>query len=349
MRAGSAQNLRRDPPGTKPGTGGGLHGSAPVADAGVLTGPAPYHADVARGPADVQSHWLRCADGIRLRLAVWNAGLPQAKGTVLLFAGRTEYVEKYGLTAQSLAERGYRMASVDWRGQGLSDRALPDHLTGHVTDFREFQTDVAALRAALSTLDVAGPFFLLGHSMGGCIGLRALHEGLPVAAAAFSGPMWGIRIAPQLRPAAWALSGMSRYLGLSHRYAPGTKPASYITAAPFEGNVLTSDPEMYEYMRLQLAAHPELALGGPSLSWLYAALREINALHRMPSPPVPALTHVGTEETIVDVPTIRDRMRRWSDGTLTLAQGGQHEIPMEVPALRDAFFDDCDRLFSAAR
>ena len=38
------------------------------------------------------------------------------------------------------------------------------------------------------------PWRLLAHSMGGTIGLRALTRGVPVAAAVFSAPMWGIRV-----------------------------------------------------------------------------------------------------------------------------------------------------------
>ena len=39
----------------------------------------------------------------------------------------------------------------------------------------------------------ARPLHLLAHSMGGCIGLRAVIEGMPVAACVFTGPMWGIK------------------------------------------------------------------------------------------------------------------------------------------------------------
>ena len=50
------------------------------------------------------------------------------------------------------------------------------------------------------------PYYLMAHSMGGCIGLRALMRGAPVKAAAFSAPMWGILIAAWMRPMAVALT-----------------------------------------------------------------------------------------------------------------------------------------------
>ena len=158
---------------------------------------APLYADVADGPADGRAVWLTARDGVRIRAALWNAGGP--KGTVFLLPGRTEYVEKYGRSARDLAAAGYATLSLDWRGQGLSDRALPDRMVGHVTDFAEYQADLDALLAFADTQTLPRPYYLLPHSMGGCIGLRALMRGLPFQAAAFSAPMWGILMADYLR------------------------------------------------------------------------------------------------------------------------------------------------------
>jgi len=44
------------------------------------------------------------------------------KGTVLLFPGRTEYIEKYGPAAADFLARGFATVVIDWRGQGLADR-----------------------------------------------------------------------------------------------------------------------------------------------------------------------------------------------------------------------------------
>ena len=112
-------------------------------------------------------------------------------GTVLMLPGRTEHAEKYGTTAERLAAAGYASAALDWRGQGLADRLLPDRRKGHVGQFADYQRDLDAFAAAVRET-LPGPFYLLAHSMGGCIGLRGLMRGLDVAAAAFSAPMWGL-------------------------------------------------------------------------------------------------------------------------------------------------------------
>jgi lysophospholipase len=305
---------------------------------------APLFTDVSPAPLDGAAYWTHAADGIRIRLGVWR---PQdARGTVLLFPGRTEYVEKYAPAAGDLAARGFATIVIDWRGQGLADRMLDDVRTGHVQTFEDYQLDVAAMLAAGRELNLPQPFYLLAHSMGGCIGLRSLYQDLPVAAAAFTGPMWGIRISPHLRPVAWALGRVMPVLGQGHRLPPGTEYTPYVISAPFEDNQLTSDRAMFDMMRQQLDAHPALRLGGPSFVWLRQALDETLALSRMASPNVPCSTYLGTRERIVHVGRIHNRIDAWPNGTLHLIDGGQHEVLMETPAIRADIFDSIAKAFA---
>jgi lysophospholipase len=309
---------------------------------------APLFHDVADGPAGGRAFWLRAADGVRIRVGHWPCAQGEAvRGTVLLFPGRTEYVEKYGRAAAELAARGYDTLTIDWRGQGLADRLLPDRRVGHVGRFTDYQKDVAAMVQAAQDLDLPRPYYLLAHSMGGCIGLRALMEGLPVAACAFTGPMWGIQMASATRPAAWVLSWGAPRLGLGHHLAPGTKPETYVLAEPFDDNTLTRDAEMYGYMRHQMTSYPQLCLGGPSLRWLNEALIEMAGLARRPAPPQPCLTYLGTQERIVCPARIAARMGGWAGGVLRQVQGGEHEVMMDTPATRAMVFTGVAAHFAA--
>jgi len=305
---------------------------------------APYYGDVADGLADGRALWLTTTDGVRIRVAIWNAG--GARGTVFVLPGRTEYVEKYGRTAVDLAAAGYAVMSVDWRGQGLSDRALADRMVGHVTAFAEYQRDMDALLLCATTQDLAKPWYLMPHSMGGCIGLRSLMRGLPFHAAAFSAPMWGILMADYLRPVAQMLTSAARWCGFQHRYAPSTNGQSYVLTAPFDGNTLTRDPDMWAYMREQCAAYPGLALGGPSYGWLRAAMDECAALRALPSPAVPTICALGTEEKVIDIRPVLARMATWPQGRLEMYDAAEHEVLMEVPATRAAFTASAVKLFA---
>ena len=307
--------------------------------------PAPLFTDVADGPEGGAAHWLTTRDGLRIRAGHWTG--PGARGTVLLFPGRTEYIEKYGRAAGEFLSRGYATLCVDWRGQGLADRMAEDRGLGHVLSFSDYQADVAALLDHAHALDLPRPFFLLGHSMGGCIGLRALVEGLPVNAAMFSAPMWGIAMSTALRPVAWTLSTLARRTGLGTRVAPGHSTTSYLNEVLMAENLLTNDEEMFGWMQRQIRQHPDLALGGPSLHWLNEALHEMRALAALPSPDVPALAFLGTDEGIVDPGRIRDRMARWPNGELDVIDGGRHEMMMDVPAMRARVFDRTAALFDA--
>jgi lysophospholipase len=300
---------------------------------------APYHAEVSSGPPRQRAVWLTASDGARLRAVDWP-GPGDARGTVLIFQGRTEYIEKYSDAAAALATRGYASAAVDWRGQGLSDRTGHRADIGHVGDFGDFQRDVDALLSHCHDLDLPRPWHLLAHSMGGPIGLRALmRRGPDFSRAVFSAPMWGLPLPVHRRALAWTASALAAATGLGRRSVPGSGKVGDPVGAPFEGNLLTTDREMFAWMQRQIAAHPELSLGTPSLAWLWAALREMLILSREAAPDVPALTLLGSEEAIVDADTIHVRMASWPNGRVEMVEGARHEVLMEGAATRNRLYD----------
>lgn len=305
--------------------------------------PAPLYSDVHPGPPNGEAFWTDTSDARRLRLGLWR--VPDARGTVLLFPGRTEYIEKYGLAASEFAARGFGTLAIDWRGQGLSDRLVDDPLTGHVDAFSDYQKDVASMMRAARQLNLPRPFFLVAHSMGGCIGLRAVMEGLAVQAAAFTGPMWGIYMSPHMRVPAQILSTLMPRIHKGHLLPFGTKREPYVLTEPFDNNLLTTDPEMYDMMRDQIIAHPDLQLGGPSYVWLREALAETKHLASRAAPSLPSITFVGSNERIVDVPRIHSRMENWKGGQIRVIDGGEHEVLMDLPAIRDPIFDEMVALF----
>jgi len=116
-------------------------------------------------------------DGLKLRSALWEPTRGPARGTVCIVPGRGEFIEKYFETAADLRARGFAVATLDWRGQGLSDRPLSDPLKGHVRDFSEYDTDLQAFMQEVVLPDCPPPLFAIGHSMGGTILIRSAHQG----------------------------------------------------------------------------------------------------------------------------------------------------------------------------
>ena len=309
--------------------------------------PAPFHDSLADGPDGGSAHWLTAEDGVRLRAAVWPRD-GTASGTVFLYPGRCEYAEKYGRSARAIVDRGYTCTAIDWRGQGMSDRLLPDPDIGHVQSFQDYQKDTAAFLEMARTMGLPEPYVLLAHSMGGCIGLRHLIDGSPFRAAVFSAPMWGITMSGTLRKLANTLPAIATRLGLGTRRTPTTGRASYLLDTPFEGNMLTTDAEMWDYMVGQARAEARFRLGGPSLIWLADSLVEMRALAEAPRPDVIAHASVGTLERIVEPDMVEAIMQDWPMGTFTRVDGAEHEILMERPEIRSAFLDRSFATFGAA-
>ncbi|MEO0357663.1 MAG: alpha/beta hydrolase, partial [Pseudomonadota bacterium] len=275
---------------------------------------APLYTDIAQAPAGGQAHWRMCSDGVRIRVAHWVA--ENAKGTVILCPGRTEYIEKYGRAVAEFLASGLSVIVNDWRGQGLADRLVPNRLLGHVKRFSDYQHDVREITQYADDLGLSKPYHLVAHSMGGCITLRSLMTGLAAKTATFSGPMWGIELSRAMRTAAWSATTVLNPLPLRNHLSPGADPRPMMETADFADNLLTEDPEYYEFMVDQTRQVTDLALAGPTIGWLHGALREMRRLSKRPSPKVPCLTFVGTAEDIVDPNRIGQRMAQWGNGQL---------------------------------
>lgn len=304
----------------------------------------PYFANLADTDLPAQVDWITAKDGTRLRRVIW--GQPK-RGHVLLLPGRTEYIEKYGRVARDLAARGYGIVCIDWRGQGLSDHVDGRRDIGHVDDFDEYQADLAALLADQAVAALPGPRLLFSHSMGGCIALRALLDGLAVDAAVFSGPMWGISVNRYLRPIGETIARVGTKVGQGQMRMPGTKAETYVLSDPFEGNVLTTDPGYWAWMQSHAQAQPDLALGGPTLRWLDAAREEFARFDQSQMPGTPSLTLLGGAEHVVDPDAIHRHMAEFAKGELVVIPEAMHEIWMERPDLQDQGWAAIDRFLAA--
>ena len=215
-------------------------------------------------PEDVVSGTLKTPDGVSLRYARW-APPAGRKGTICLFQGRAEFIEKYFETVRDLRARGFAVATLDWRGQGLSERTLRNPGKGYVRSFSQYQTDLDAFINEVVLPDCPPPIFALAHSMGALVLLRA----------AYAGIRWFDRIVllspmialPGMRrtTATSALVRSLRLGGFGSLYVPGGD-ASVMQLRPFVGNLLTSDPVRYARNVAVLEAEPQLAIGWPTVA-----------------------------------------------------------------------------------
>lgn len=296
---------------------------------------AKFYSEEAEAPPGVASHYIRTRDNFRLRVAGWKSG---DRGTVVIFNGRNEFIEKYGRVASDFVKQGYSVASIDWRSQGLSDRLTKDRMLGHIKRFPDFQTDVQALLSYLGEQDYPRPYHLVAHSMGGLIGLRTVLGDHPFATVTFSSPMWRINFPPALMITAPVIAWFGVLVGWDKRYAPGTGPESYVGKSNFDDNRLTADPETFAWLK-RLVALPEIEVGGPSYRWVLEAIKECTALEDAAEPDVPTLIILGDDERVVDPEQIHNVVKRWTHAEFLPVSPCRHEALMEVEPTRQAAMD----------
>ncbi len=300
---------------------------------------APLYEDVADAPNGGRAFYVHTADGTRIRFALWGGG---TKGLAVVLPGRTECLEKYGRMAGRLVARGFSVAIIDWRGQGLSDRLNNNTAVGHVDSFDDYQDDLNAVLSHPDVLAVSGPRTMFAHSMGGCIGLRALLTGDTFDAAIFSAPMWGLNLPGPNKLLAPILANLGVALGMGKKTLAGQPKGFYLTREPFEGNNLTHDRDHWGYMRAQVVKYPALALGTPSFNWLKCALNEFKYFDTVAMPKTPTLMFVGSDESVVNTAAIRKHSQGFAKGKLVEVDGARHEIWMETPERQTLCWHEID-------
>lgn len=293
-------------------------------------------------PEGAEELWFEGRGGLRLR-ALWAPALSARKqGSVVLCNGRTEFIEKYFELIREFQSRGFCVFTLDWRGQGLSDRLLPNRMKGHLTSFDDLVNDLSsALRALEARLP--GPRILVAHSMGGAAALRGLQtRRLEADAAVFSAPMWGIA---SLSPAGLRFARLLNALGFGALFAPGT-PKKW-KRERFWRNSVTHDKPRFERAQELLQTEPKLAIAGVTLGWVDTAASVCEGFLQSGS-----LAHIRMP--VVVLSALKDTLVKNSahaEITALLAQArrvevknAKHEILMETDEIRAVFWDEFDAL-----
>src|SRR3954469_19078385 len=222
-------------------------------------------------PEGATAGTLKTADGVLLRYARFDPPAGR-KGTLVVLPGRSEFIEKYFEVVRDARARGFAVAILDWRGQGLSERALPNARKGHVYDFSEYDRDLEAFVKEIVLPDCPAPYFALGHSMGAAVLIRSVQQGRRwFDRIVLSGPMISL-VRAAGSPYVRATARFLRLAGMGRSYVPGGG-GTPINTLPFAGNRLTSDPVRYARTAAVIEADPSLAIGSPTVAWIDSAFK----------------------------------------------------------------------------
>jgi lysophospholipase len=290
-------------------------------------------------PEDVVSGTIKTPDGAELRFARW-APPPGRRGTVCVFTGRSEQIEKYFETVRDLRDRGFAVAALDWRGQGHSSRRLRDPRKGYVRDFADYETDVDAFVRQVVLPDCPPPYFALAHSMGGAVMLRLAHAGKRwFDRMVLSAPMIDLPGRATSLPTRLLLRAM-RLTGQGGNYIPRGSDA-LTGAQSFVNNPFTSDPVRFARNAAILEEDPTLGLGSPTVAWADTAIR---AMQHFRSPKYPSqirqpiLILAASHDTVVSTAAIEAFAYHLRAGSHLVIAGSRHEILQEQDRFRAQFW-----------
>ncbi len=264
--------------------------------------------------------------------------------------GRTEPIEKYFEVVRVLNARGFVALVHDWRGQGLSHRALTDRRLGHARGYGEFMADFQALLATFASR-LPKPWIAMGHSMGGCLTLLALAQGeARFSAAILSAPMLGLQTGSLHNGLASGLARVATWIGQSGRPFSGASAVAEPTA--FLANILTHDEARYTRNEAQIAACPDLALGGPTWGWLDFAFRATSVLRKGPGTArisIPVIIVDAGRDKLVDTAASQAIAARIAGSRYVRLPEAYHEILQETDAVQAGFWREFDALVEGLR
>jgi len=290
-------------------------------------------------PEDAVSGTIKTPDGAEIRFARW-APPTNRKGTVCVFQGRSEYIEKYFETVRDLRERGFAVATIDWRGQGHSSRRLRDPRKGYVRDFAEYEIDIETFVQRIVLPDCPPPFYALAHSMGGAVLLRTAHAGKRwFDRIVLTSPMIDLPGRRTSLPIRMLLKSM-RWIGRGRQYMPGGT-TELMGGAPFVSNPVTSDPVRYARNAAVLAEDPTLGLAAPTVAWLDTAFKAMRAFKAVDYPGKirqPVLILAAGADSIVSTPAIEEFAYHMRAGSQIVIAGSKHEILQEQDRYREQFW-----------
>jgi lysophospholipase len=290
-------------------------------------------------PDGAECGFFSTSDGRRLRYALLREG-QGLKGTVCLLHGRGDFIERYFETMTDLRQRGYAVATFDWRGQGGSERGLRNAYKNHVTDFEQYDDDLTCFVSKVLMPDCPPPYYALGHSMAGCILIRNLRRHAWFNKVVLTAPMFDIRTTPWPPWLARALVSFLPLIGLGRIFVPGERRRP-LSLRDFPGNNLTGDLGRFTRDVRTTEIAPELGVGAPTISWVKAAF---DAMGEVMSPAknsmvrVPVLVVAADIEQVTSTEACHALAAKEPNVVTVVVDYSRHEIMMDRDHVREQFW-----------
>ena len=191
-----------------------------------------------------------------------------AKGTVIVVPGFSATIEMTMREIVKLNAGGYRVASIEYRGQGESYRPLANPEKGYVASYAQLGAELAEFAEQVRIAEK--PLFFYSISMGAHITMRMAGEQKPdVTAYALIVPMIKVNTGDFDYSTMQTMADLFHNFGLGTLYAPGQSEwpnGELVFGKPIPCN---ANPDTAQTQSALFAARETLRTNGVTMSWLY--------------------------------------------------------------------------------
>ncbi|AAX87674.1 alpha/beta hydrolase [Haemophilus influenzae] len=248
---------------------------------------------------------------------------------MILVNGRAENMLKWSELAYDFYHQGYDVLLFDHRGQGYSQRIIPQK--GHLDEFRFYVDDMAKIIEKVTALFSYSTQHLLAHSMGALIATYYLaNYDHHINKAVLSSPFYGILLKHPIRDE--LIIALMNILGQGERYVFGKGPYQQ---AHLEYNELTFCKTRMKWMNRVNRKNPAINLGGPTFRWVHLCLNAIKRLPKViPKIEIPILILQAEKEKIVDNNNLEKLTVLFPNARCEVVFNAKHEILFEQDKLR---------------
>jgi alpha-beta hydrolase superfamily lysophospholipase len=247
---------------------------------------------------------FQASAGVKLFYQSWQPD-GEVRATLVIVHGLGEHGARYQNVVNHLVPKGYVIYALDHRGHGRSPGQR-----GHLDDWSQFREDLRAFVLLVRVREAGHPFFLMGHSMGGCMVLNyVLHYPDRLTAVVASAPAVGkLNIPPIMAVASKLLAKLKPNLSVS---------------TGLDSKAISRDTAVIEAYRNDPLVHGK---GSPGAAVTFLQTAEWTMAHAADFQPPLLLLH-GDADRLVNVAESKKFFAQVQqpDKKLIIYPGGYHE------------------------
>ncbi len=255
-----------------------------------------------------ESTFLGTGD-IELYYQTWQPEEP-TRATLLIVHGLGEHSGRYMNVVNHLVDKGYAIYAFDQRGYGRSAGKK-----GFINEWAEYRQDLRAFVELVREKEGERPFFILGHSMGGCVTADyVLHYPDGLNGVILSAPAVGKLDVPKV------LATLSTILSA---VAP-----SLVVSTSLDGTAISRDTAVVEAYNNDPLVHDK---GTPRLGTEMPKIALRNMEHAAEFKPPLLMIH-GDQDRLVSIANTQEFFDKVTqpDKKLIIYKGGYHESHNDI-------------------